>query len=240
MNAQRNQPKPSYQPMKVVSPDQNDAAAAFLREVDEALQYERLMNLWHRYKVAIVAGVAVVLLAVAAGQAWQAYKAHQARTLAERWHAVTAITDEANRKVQVGNFAKTSQGGYKALALFTQAQAAQKPADVAAAYRSVAEDKSQAPWLQNLARFNLALTLLGTDDTTAKSQLELLTQEGKQTTATYAPALEQLSILAQRQGDTLAARGYTEKIVQLDPQTVPPDLRQRALQRLGALSSIAH
>lgn len=232
--------------MKANAPKNSPAAehdtvtAAFLKEVDEALQYERLMHLWHRSKYVMLAAGLGLLVVVAGAQGWKAYQAHQARGMAERWHAWTQISSDTTRRVQLSNFAKSANGGYKALAVFTQAELAATPQAKAEAYKRVAEDGSQPEWLQNLARFNQALVLLGSDDATAKSQLELLTQEGKQQTATYAPALEQLAILAQRQKDSTAARGYTGRILELPSDTLPPDLRQRARQRLGELSTIAN
>lgn len=220
--------------------DHDTVTAAFLKEVDEALQYERMMNLWHRYKWVLLAAVLLLLLGVAGVQAWRAYQAHQARGLAERWHAISQLSAETTRATQLTSFAKSAHGGYKALAVFTQAESAATPAARADAYLKISSDSSQPEWLQNLARFNAALSLLGTDDARAKSQLELLAQEGKQAGATYAPALEQLAILAQRQGDETAARGYTTRILELPADTLPPDLRQRARQRLGQLSTLAN
>lgn len=223
-----------------IAPEHDTAAAAFLKEVDEALQYERLMNIWHTYKYAILAAVLGLLLAVAGLQGWDAYKAHQSRGLAERWYALgQAEADVAHKTMHLSAFEKSAAEGYKALAVFNRAEIAPTPQLKAKAYTSVAGDATQPEWLRNLARFNAAISLLSVDDAAAQSQFELLTQEGKQQTATYAPALEQLAILAVRCADATSARGFTEKLLALPSETLPPDLRQRARQRLGLLSTIA-
>lgn len=217
---------------------QHDGAAAFLREVDEALQQERLYRFWHTYKWALVGGVLAVLLAVAAWQGWGAWRQHQARTQAANWYALSAISADATRKETLAKFLTNSSGGYRALAAFTQAGMVEVPAEKAKSYALVYNDASQPQWLRDVARLNAAIVLLGADDAAAKSQLELLAQNnGEAPGPAYAPALELLALQAQRRGDVMAARGYTQKL--LEQTQVTPDMRQRALQRMGAYSTLA-
>ncbi|MBI1308983.1 MAG: hypothetical protein GC129_03855 [Proteobacteria bacterium] len=214
----------------------HDPTAAFLREVDEALQYDHIMSLWHRYKWLLLAAVIVLLLAVAGSEGYKAWRQHQARAQATRYYAITALNASPARARQLTQFTASAHGGYKALAAFAQAQAAATPQARAAAYQLVAQDSSLPAWLQQMARFNMALAQLGTNNAAAQTNLELLTQQGLESSPLYPAALEQLSILAMAKGDTVAARGYTEKL--LAAPLVAADMRQRALQRLGALSTL--
>lgn len=231
--------KPSSQPVPVAAhAAQHDGTAAFLREVDEALQQERLLNLWHTYKWMLVGGVLAVLLAVSAWQGWGAWRQHQARTQAANWYALSAISADTTRKEALTKFLTHSTGGYRALAAFTQADATPVPAEKAKSYALVYNDKSLPQWLREVARLNAAIVLLGVDDAAAKSQLEVLTQNNGETPGpAYAAALELMALQSQRLGDVMAARGYTEKL--LNQTQLTPDMRQRALQRMGAYSTLA-
>lgn len=215
-----------------------DAATAFLREVDEALQQERLLALWHRSKWFILAGALGLIVAVAAMQAWGAWQQHRARTLAAQWYAFSQLNSDAARAKQLPEILANSTGGTRALAAYTQAQMATTPAEKAKSYALV-YNGNFPQWLKDIARLNAAIALAESDPTAAKSQLEILTQVNPEKTPgpAYAPALELLALMAQKQGDETTARGYTEKLLQVPG--LPADMHQRALQRLGALSTLA-
>lgn len=228
--------------MKTVSPlptpVSDDPAAAFLREVDEALKHERMLALWHRYKLVLFASILALLLGVAAWQGWQKWQNYQARTMADQWYAFSKLeTPEAQRKALPALLA-SMKGGFRALAAFKQADLTDAPAEKAKSYALVYNDSSQPQWLQDLARLDAAIVLLGTDTVAAKTHLEALSQRNPNAVPSpaYAPALELLALLAQTQKDDLAARGYTQKL--LEEQGLPDDMRQRALQRMGALSTL--
>lgn len=231
-------PKPAPVAVKATKPEP-DAAAAFLREVDEAMQAEKLQRFWQTNKWFLAGAIVAVLLIVAGYQGYQRYADHQQRALAARWYTYTTLTAQPEREKELAAIATEAKGGYAALAGFTQAEAAATPKEKSALYDKAAANTSMPQWLRDVAAFNAAVSLLGTDDTAAQSKLELLTQGNPNDAGpAYALAMEQLAILAQRQGKSSVARGYAEKLLAMPVLT--PDLRQRTLQRLGLLSTLAN
>jgi hypothetical protein len=225
----------SSQLPKIVSKD--DPAAAFFKEVDEALKQEHLLNLWHKYKLWLLAAIALLLLGVAGGEGYKAWKEHQARTMAAEWYAFTQL-DETAQKAKLPELLTHLKGGYRAMAAFKQADMAATPAEKAKSYALVVKDSGLPQWLRDIARLNTAIVLLGTNDAEAKAQLEVLAQANPDKTPSpaYSPALELLALQAQRLGDDTTARAYTQKL--LEQQGLPDDMRARALQRMGALSTL--
>lgn len=218
-----------------------DAAAekttqAFLAEVDAALQQERLMGIWQKYRVLFITGVCGLLLAVAGSQAWEAWQQHRARTLAAEWYEWSKISADETRREKLTEFLVGAHGGYRTLAAFTQAEMQSTAVEKARAYALIYKDSGQPAWLANLAKLNAAMALLGSDDAAAKGLLEELAAEGMQAQATYPLALELLALTAQRENNSVAAREYTVKLLE-QPQ-LTPQLRQRALMRMGVLSTL--
>lgn len=229
--------------MKNVTPPK-DSTAAFFREVDEAMQYEKLEGLWKRYRALIVTGTVAVVAAVAGYQGYGAWKGHQSLALAEQYHAAMTLEGEARTKA-LAEVTAQSGGGYRALAAFEQARSQPETKEGARAadkaYGLVYNDPSQPQWLRSIARLNAALSLLGREDTLAQEHLNLLAQDpgqGVTPLPTYAPALELLSLLAQRQGDTTTARGYLQRLLAL--ADIPADMKQRAQRRMGELSTLGY
>ncbi len=216
-----------------------DATTKFLREVDEAMQQERLLMVWHKSKWFLLAAVVLLVLSVAGQQAWLAWKDHQARTMANQWYAFSALTSDATRAQKLPEVLAGTTGGTHALAVYTQASMQHTGAEKAKAYQQVVTSKSAPQWLKDMARLNAAIVLMENNPAEAKAQLELLAQVKVEEipTPAYAPALELLALMAQQSGDTATARAYTEKLLQ--GTALPSDMRQRALQRLGMLTGTA-
>jgi hypothetical protein len=216
-----------------------DPTTTFLREVDEALQQERLLAIWHRYKWLLLAAILGMLLVIAGMQGWQAWQRHQERTLADRWYAYTQLNSDAARHTELNKLLVDSKSGIRALTVYQQADLAKTPAEKDKAYALIYNGNFPV-WLQDMARLNAAIALLSSNEAAAKSHLEILSQSKDATflTPAYAPAMELLAMLAQKQGDATTARNYTEKLLQTPG--LPADIRQRALMRLGALSTLPH
>lgn len=218
------------------------SAKGFLKEVDDALQEEKLMNLWRQWRWLIVLAVAGLLLGTAASQGWHAWQRHQAQAVAEQWYALSKMKPEDPAyPAKLRALEKVSPSGYRALALYAQADRLMKQPTpdmkaVAALYDQVAADSAAPGWLASLSKLNAALALMGTDDAAAKARLDALVANDKD--AAHVTALELAAVLAIKQGDTLAARGLTQKL--LDIPYIPADVRQRALRRMGDLSTLAH
>lgn len=228
---------PKVAPMKNVTPA-SDATAAFLREVDEAMHQERLLEIWHKTKWFIVAAGVAIVLTVAGREAWQVWKTHQARTMANQWYAYSQLKTDAERAQELPQLLQTSDEGVHALAVFAQAGMQHTGAEKAKAYGQLVYDNSAPQWLRDIARLNGAIALMNDNPKEAKAQLEVLAQTkvDQLPSPAYAPALELLSLMAQQDGDAASAKGYTQKILQLPG--LPSDMRQRALQRMGALGGV--
>lgn len=231
-------PRHAMEAFKNVTP-MPDATTAFLKEVDEALQQERLMAIWHRSKWFVLAGVLLLLLAAAAQQTWLAWRQHQARTLAAQWYAYTELQTDSERLKQLPNLLHTTTGGTHSLAVYAQAAMQHTGAEKAKAYMQVVNDTTAPQWLRDLSRLNAAIALVGSNPAEAKTQLEILAQSNVEQlpSPAYAPALELLALIAQQNGDNATAKGYTEKLLQ--QSGLPADMRQRALQRYGTLGGTA-
>ncbi len=220
--------------MKNVTPS-SDTTTAFLREVDEAIQQERLMAVWHQTKWFLLAALIALVLAIAGKEAWQAWSMHKARTHAAQWFAFTELKTEAEREKILPEILADTSGGTRALALYAKATMQHEPKAKAEAYLALADDASEPQWLRDVARLNAAIALMDNNAASAKAQLEMLAQTPYDDlpSPAYGPALELLALLSQQAGDTNAARGYTLKLLQV--ANLPADMRQRALQRAGVL-----
>lgn len=215
-----------------------------IREFDEAMKQERLLEVWHRFRWHIIGLVTVVVLAIAGWQGWQAWQLHQARSMAERYYAWTKLP-EKEQQVKLPELLQRSTLGYRALMVFKQAAEQGhgiRGADPVAADRTYAlvyGDRAQPQWLREMARLNAAITLLGRNDTLAQEHLSVLAQQPEEAKAgpAYPAALELLAMLAIRQGDTTTANGYLTRMVSLP--NLPADSRARARLWLGAYSTLA-
>lgn len=214
-------------------------AKIFLREVDEAIQQERLLMLWQRWRWWAVGGLVVAVLGAAGWQGWQAWEAHQLRTFAARYATLPENADVATLQ----QLQTRAPGGYGALLAMREAKVVAKevgePQVQAEVYLKLANNGQQAGWVRDTARLAAAMVLLGVDDAGAKTQLELLAQtsDPAATSPLAAPALEQLALLSQRSNDPAAALAYTRRL--LDLPGTPEDLRMRAQLRLGLLQPAA-
>ncbi len=214
----------------------------FMREVDDALQQEKILYIWHTYRWPLIAAV-ILLVAVTAGwQGWEAYRHHPTPSLAWQYYTWSQLDSEEARTKALPELLHESRAGYRALAVFAQAHEAARTDPKAAdrAYGQVYNDASQPQWLREIARLDAALVLLGREDTLAQEHLSILAQVPENDPASAGPAypvaLELLALLSQRQGDVATARGYNQRLLALP--SLPADLRQRAQARMGLLSTV--
>lgn len=220
---------------------ETNAPHSFLKEVDDALHEERMMKLWLEWRWLIVMVVVGLLLGTAVGQGWKAWQRHQAQAVAEQWYVLSKMKPgDAGYADKLGAMQRVSPPGYNALALYAEADRLQKLPEpdmkgAAGKYDAVANDSSMPKWLRDLSTLNAAMALVGTDDAGAKARLDALAANDKG--SVYAAALELSAVLDMKQGDTVAARALTEKLLAVP--YIPADMRQRALRRMGDLSTLA-
>ncbi len=222
-----------------LAPAQADQAAAFFREVDEAMRVEKLQTFWHQWRWPLVGAVLAAIVGAAAWQGYGAWQAHADKTTAAHWDELMRLPDQADLTKALPEFLQSSRYGYHALGQLAQAAAAPTPAAQLAAYQSLAADANQPDWLRAFGQLNAAIIQLGSNPAAAQAQLELLakTDLGIPPLPTVPLALELLALNALNKGDNATAKAYTEKLLELPQQggTLTPALRTRALQRLGGL-----
>ena len=220
-----------------------DSTAAFLREVDEAMRVEAWQKRWQQWRLPLFAGVALLITGAAAWQGWQAWQQHTSRSVAAKWDEIRRTEDKAELTKQLKAFTDeaSSVAGYRAMAQLALAAASSSPLEKLTAYRALADDTAQPDWLRGIGALNAAVILLETSPADGKAQLELLAQvqAGTPPLPTVALALELLALDAMRNNLPNIAKAYTQRLLQLQDPTqggyLTPAMRQRALQRLGAL-----
>jgi hypothetical protein len=133
------------------------------REIEEELRRERLLRIWDRYGIYIVAAGVAIVLGVAG---WQYYSHRQARAAdAASTNYVIALTefnskraDEAQRALEQ-MLAKAPRGyatlARLRLALYDGAEG--NPADALNTYQQIVEDKSADRLLADFARLQMAV-----------------------------------------------------------------------------------
>lgn len=131
--------------------------AAFLREVDEELRRDEIARAWKRYGIAAIAAIVAAVLAFGGWQIWQA---HRQSVAGEQGEALSAAyqdlggpkPDAATAKLTA--LAGASSGGYRALALMSQADLLLGRNDLrgaAATFAQVAGDGSIGQPFRDLA-----------------------------------------------------------------------------------------
>jgi hypothetical protein len=221
------------------NPAQADQAAAFFREVDEAMRVEKMQTLWRQWRWPLAGVVLAAMVGAAAWQGYGAWQAHADKTTAARWDELMRLQNATDLAKALPEFLQSSRYGYHALGQLAQAAAAPMPAGQLAAYQALAADTAQPDWLRAFGQLNAAVVLLGTNPAETQAQLELLakTELGTPPLPTVPLALELLALHALNKGDKATAKAYTQKLLELPQQggTLTPALRSRALQRLGGL-----
>jgi len=88
------------------------------REVDEALQQEKLEKLWQKYHVAIITGIALLIGGTAAYTGWQSWSASKN---IKQTSALIESQENTNIAPALQNVIENTGGGPKAIALMTLA-----------------------------------------------------------------------------------------------------------------------
>lgn len=130
---------------------------AFLREVDDELRRDRATEVWKRWGVWIAAAVVAVLAGFGGWLYWQHRQAEaagrQGEQLQAAYDALAAGNPQA-AQAPLATLGKTGNDGYRALALFTQADILLGKNDLkgaAARFAAVAGDGSLAQPFRDLA-----------------------------------------------------------------------------------------
>jgi hypothetical protein len=197
-------------------------------EVDEEVRREQLKKLWERYGNYIVAACILVVAAVAA---WRGYDYWQIRRAAESGAAYDAAAQLASEgkhsdaEAAFGKIAADGTSGYRVLARLREAAeiAERDPKAAVAAYDKIAGETTGQPLISELASIRAGFLLV---DTAKLSEMtERLEPLAQPSGAFRHTARELLALSAWRNGDTAAARRWTEA-AKNDPEA-PSGVRSR-------------
>ena len=217
-----------------LTPQNNEA---FLREVDEELRRDQLVSVWQRYGRWIVIAIVAALVLLAAGLFWQ----HRQRVAAEQQgeQLQAAFDALANKDVAAASkplAALTASGhdGYRALALFTEADIALQKNDLKAAavkFATVANDDDMPQPFRDVALVRQTTAEYDTlPPATVVQRLGSLTAPGS---AWLGSAGELVAMAYLRQGKRAEAGSLLARMAKDD--TVPRSIRQRAVQMAGVM-----
>jgi hypothetical protein len=134
------------------------------REVDEALQQEKLAKVWKNYGPVIVIAIIVMIVATAAGTAYKTWNSSENRK--ETGELITAAEDK-DAAAALEKAAADTRDGHKAVALMNAAaKHAEKKefAKAAAMYDDLSRDGSAPSELRDLANILYVRSMLLTPD----------------------------------------------------------------------------
>jgi hypothetical protein len=216
-------------------PPQNDV---FMREVDEEVRRERMMEFGRKYGV-WVGALIVLFFLVLGGSIWWRY--HQEQVAGRQGETFQAALDDIGsgnvKKAQppLDELAQSHDKGYRAMAEFTQADIALKNNDAKAAaakFAAIAGDESLAQPFRDLAL--VRETALQFDSLKPQQVVDRLRPLAVKGNAFFGSAGEMVAIAyLQMNRRDLAAKMFGQ-IAQDD--TTPDSLRQRAVQMAASLN----
>lgn len=221
-----------------VTPQTNQA---FLREVDDELRRDQLVSVWERFGRWIIAGI-VAALALFAGILW--WQHHREVVAGEEGERLQQAYDAlgAQQPAKAGpilaDLAQSHRDGYRALALFTQADLLLQKNDLkgaAAKFGAIASDTGLASPFRDLAL--IRQTSAEFDTIKPAVVVERLRPLAAKGSPWLGSAGELVAIAYIREGRTDLAGTLFGQIA-ADPN-VPPTLRQRAVQMAGTMASPA-
>lgn len=221
-----------------ITPPNNDV---FMREVDEEVRREQMMEFGRKYG-AWIAILVVLFLVVLGGSIWWRYHQQQvAGRQGEAFQAAIGDLGQGNIKAADAPLAKLATShadGYRAMAAFTQADILLKNGDdkgAVAKLAGIANDASLDPPFRNLAL--VRETALQYDDLKPQQVVDRLKPLAVKGNPWFGSAGEMVGIAYTRMNrNDLAAKLFGQIA---EDQTVPDSLRQRAVQMAALLKGEA-
>ena len=122
------------------------------REVDEALQQEKIEKLWAEYKTTIIAAIAILIIGTAVGTAYRSWDAgRDAKETAKLLTAMQSDTPETALQEAI----KNTRSGHETLGALSKAGLLieeGKTEEAVIIYKEIAENRSAPKDLRNLSR----------------------------------------------------------------------------------------
>ena len=211
--------------------------AAFLREVDEELRRDQLVGFGRRWGLWVAAAIIAGLIAFAGYLFWQHHRAQVAGEQGEQLsQAYDALVKQQFAKADpmLAKLATDGSDGFRALAIFTQADLLLKKNDLkgaAAKFASVAGDEGMAKPFRDLALIRQTAAEYDTlKPSMIVGRLRPLATKGS---PWLGSAGEMVAAAYLNEGRRDLAGRLFGQIAQ--SQDAPPTLRQRAVQMAGVL-----
>lgn len=214
---------------------------SFLREVDEDVRRDQLLQMWRKYGLYIVAAIGTLFIGVVGYQWSEARQITRQEETGARFAAAARLAAEAKADDALKEFseiAKDAPAGYQAVAQLRIAAAQVKAGRVAealAVYEALAKNSAGDDVLRDFATLQAAMLRLDQADwTETKNRLTLLLDDGR---PWHAPAREALGIAAFKAGLHDEATKLFEQI--LGDKASTSGLVRRAQEMLAVLTDAA-
>src|SRR5581483_3433415 len=146
----------------------------FIREIDEEVRRDRLIQLWKRHGNLVIGVAVLVVLATAGWRGWQWYENRESARAGARYEQALELLQsgkQAESEQELAAIAKDAPSGYRMLAKLRLAAETAAKTNAAAgvkAYDDIAADSSVDPLFRDLARLRAAYLLI---DSAAPSEV---------------------------------------------------------------------
>ena len=221
-----------------LTPNTNEA---FLREVDDELRRDQLTTFWERWGVWLIVGIVAALALFGGYLYWQHHQAQVAGADGEKLQAAydsLGANQPAQAAKPLAELAGSSRNGYRAAALFTQADVLLQKNDyrgAAAKFAAVAGDASLPAPFRDLAL--IRQTAAEFDTLKPQVVIERLRPLAVAENPWFGSAGEMVAIAYLRSNRRDLAVSLFSQIARADG--VPDSIRQRAVQMAGAMGADA-
>ncbi|WP_174285793.1 tetratricopeptide repeat protein [Sphingomonas bacterium] len=217
-----------------ITPHSNEA---FLREVDEELRRDQLAGFWTRWGRWVVVAIVAALAIFGGVLYWQHHQEAAAGVEGEKLQEAFDLLGAGkfpDAQAKLAPIAQSSRPGYRALAIFSQADIALQKNDLkraATLFATVASDTAQADAFRNLAL--VRQTSAEYDMLKPQVVIDRLRPLAVPGNPWFGSAGEMMAIADLRTGRRDLAGALFGQIARDD--AVPQTIRQRAVQMAGLL-----
>lgn len=208
------------------------------REVDEALQQEKILKIWKEYGPTLIAAIAILIASTAIFTAYKSWNAH--RNAQETAKVIQAL-DSGNPTDQLIKIIGHTRGGQNAIAVLTAASHQIEEGNYAAAadlYKQAADSGKTPRDMRDLSRIlYVRAALAGDTEASPEELLDTLKPALKNHKGPWVwhARIEAATLVANTQQDYLAALDYLEPFKEAEGVTQTLQKRADSLLHLYAL-----
>ncbi len=211
--------------------------AAFFREVEESVKNDRLKQLWDKYGLAIIVGVALILTATVSFESFRAWRDKKMSEMSNAYAVALALQNQGKYEESaklLGMISEESSGIYGDIAELQLANlylSEGKNEEAVNILKKIVQDKKMRPELRDVARVKLASYLL--DTAPAEEVKALLVPLNQPDNEWNVIAKEMLAMLAIREGNEVEAIALYQEIA--DASSVDDYVKTRARDMISVL-----